>query len=469
MKTIKNAVCLLLVLAMFLSGVACGNNKGGNSGQNGEAQKPEANTEELAAPKYDVKDKTVEIVVDNDFAGKDTEKNSWARVAQSAKNHYGIELKAMVIPLEQQTTRIISMIAAGSPPDIIETQKLPGWYPRMCKEGTFVAINDYVNFEDLLWKDEVGAMSNYMLGDNYYALSLGAYSPVEMIYNKKLIREAGLTDPIELYKQGQWTWEKYEEYIAQISGDSNGDGLVDIFGSDQHLMSHCYLTSMGTGITKIVEGKITLDPIQGKSYETLGTFLNKMHSKQTLGYLPDVDGNDGMTIDLLAQDRMVFSFAGRWTILGNSALNAKKDKGDLALIMPPRYSEADAHYCYGITSGYAIPASGNVVGAIATLTATRLDDFPSKERLEKVKASYIDDGWSEESAHILTYDIAGHADGYQKIKLVSLGIDMFNSTLQTTINDLLYDPLYKGDAWNTTRGTYINKLQTAVDSANKMF
>ena len=47
--------------------------------------------------------------------------------------------------------------------------------------------------------------------------------------------------------------------------------------------------------------------------------------------------------------------------------------------------------------------------------------------------------------------------------------DMFNSTLQTTINDLLYDPLYKGDAWNTTRGTYINKLQTAVDSANKMF
>ncbi len=468
MKIMRSIGSLILVLALLLTTAACGKTAG-TSGQSGEAQKPAANTEELAAPEYEVTDKVVEIVVDNDFAGKDTEKNTWARVAESAKNHYGVELKAMVIPLEQQTTRIISMIASGSPPDIIETQKLPGWYPRMCKEGTFVAIDDYVNFEDMLWKDEVGAMSNYMLGDSYYALSLGAYSPVEMIYNKKIIREAGLTDPIELYKKGEWTWGKYEEYIAQISGDSNGDGLVDIFGSDQHLMSHCYLTSMGTGITKIEEGKITLSPIEGKNYETLGTFLNKMHSKQTLGYLPDVDGNDGMTIDLLAQDKMVFSFAGRWTILGNTALSAKKDKGDLALIMPPRHEDADAHYCYGITSGYAIPSAGNVVGAIATLTATRLDDFPSKERLEKVKASYIQDGWSEESAHILTYDIAGHADGYQKIELVSLGTDMFNSTLQTTINDLLYDPLYKGDAWNTTRGTYINKLQTAVDSANKLF
>ena len=37
-------------------------------------------------------------------------------------------------------TRIISMIASGSPPDIIETQKLPGWYPRMCKEDTFTEI-----------------------------------------------------------------------------------------------------------------------------------------------------------------------------------------------------------------------------------------------------------------------------------------------------------------------------------------
>ena len=468
MKKFKRIGCLLLVVAMLATCVACGSN-GDTAGKDDDSQAPAANTEKLAAPEYNVTDKVVEVVVDADFTGADPEKNTWARIAQSAKNHYGVELTPIVIPLEQQTTRIISMIATDSPPDIIETQKLPGWFPRMCKEETFVAINKYVNFEDLLWKDEVSTMSNYKIGDNYYALSLGAYSPVEMVYNKKLIKDAGLTDPIELYKKGEWTWNKLEEYVEKLSGDVNGDYINDVFGVDHHPMAHCYFTSLGTGVTQITDGKVSLDPVKGKNFELLGEFLNKFCRKQTNGFMPDADGNNGSPAELLAQDKLVFSFLGRWGILENADLVAKKDKGDLALIMPPRHDDAKEYYCYGVTSGYAIPAKGNVIGAIATLTSTRLDDFPSQERLEKQKQAYINEGWSEESAHIITFDIAGHEGSYQKVKLVSLGIDVFNSTLQTTVTDLLYDPLYQGTTYSAARSAYLNKLQTAVDSANKLF
>ena len=467
MKNIKRICALLLVVAMLLTCAACSNGDAQGSGDN--ANKPAANTEKLAAPAYTVEDKVVEVIVDTDFTGADPEKNTWARIAQSANKHYGVELKPIVIPLEQQTTRIISMIASDTPPDIIETSKLPGWFPRMCSEGTFVAISDYVNFEDLLWKDEVDTMNNYKIGDDYYALSLGAYSPVEMVYNKKLIKAAGLTDPIELYKKGEWTWGKLEEYIEKLSGDVNGDYINDVFGVDHHPMAHCYFTSLGTGVTQIADNKVSLDPIKGKNFELLGEFLNKMCRKQTNGYMPDADGNNGSPAELLAEDKLAFSFLGRWGILEDEALLAKKNAGELALIMPPRNENATDYYCYGVTSGYAIPAKGNVVGAIATLTSTRLDDFPTKERLEKEKQAYIAEGWSEESAHIITFDIAGHEGSYQKVKLVSLGIDVFNSTLQTTVNDLLYDPLYKGATYSATRSAYLNKLQTAVDSANKLF
>ncbi len=467
MKKIKRIGALLLVVAMLLTCAACGNGDAQSGGDN--ANKPAANTEKLAAPEYTVEDKVVEVIVDADFTGADPEKNTWARIAQSANKHYGVELKPIVIPLDQQTTRIISMIASDTPPDIVETSKLPGWFPRMCSEGTFVAISDYVNFEDLLWKDEVDTMSNYKIGDDYYALSLGAYSPVEMVYNKKLIKDAGLTDPIELYKKGEWTWGKLEEYIEKLSGDVNGDYINDIFRVDHHPMAHCYFTSLGTGVTKITDGKVSLDPIKGKNFELLGEHLNKMLRKQTNGYMPDADGNNGSPAELLAEDKLVFSFLGRWGILEDEALLAKKNKGELALIMPPRNENAQDYYCYGVTSGYAIPAKGNVVGAIATLTSTRLDDFPTKERLEKEKQAYIADGWSEDSAHIITFDIAGHEGSYQKVKLVSLGIDVFNSTLQTTVNDLLYDPLYKGSTYSMARSAHLNKLQTAVDSANKLF
>lgn len=481
MKKVKNICCLLLAVVMLLTAAACSGKNASSTdsassdagsqpaGEDIPATRPAANTQSLSAPKYEVTDKVVEIVVDEDFTGKDPEKNTWARVAQSAKNHYGIELKPIVIPLEQQSTRIISMIATGTGPDIIETQKLPGWFPRMCSEGTFVAISDYVNFEDLLWKDEVDTMSNYKIGNKYYALSLGAYTPVEMVYNKKLIKKAGLTDPMELYKKGQWTWNKLQEYIEALSGDMNGDYAVDIFGIDHHPMAHCYLTSLGTGVTQVVDGKFTLNPITGKNYEKLGEFLNMMCRRQTNGYMPDSDGNNGEPADLLANDKLAFSFLGRWGILENKDLTAKMKKGDLALIMAPRHDDADNYYCYGVTSGYAIPANGNVVGAIATLTATRLDDFPSAERLEKVKQSYIDDGWDAESAHILTYDIASHEGSYQKVKLVSLGIDIFNSTIQTTVNDLLYDPLYQATNWRDAKSMHLTKLQNAVDVANMSF
>lgn len=467
MKNFKRIGCLLLTLAMLLSVVACGS--GDNNTQNGDdaPNRPAANTETLVAPEYNVTDKEVHVVVDSDFTGADPEKNTWARIAQSAKNHYGVELKPIVIPLDQQTTRIISMIVSDDTPDIIETQKLPGWYPRMCSDGTFVAISDYVNFEDLLWKDTVSIMENYKVGNKYYALSLGAYTPNEMIYNKKIIKEAGLTDPVELYKKGEWTWGKFEEYIQKISGDTDGDYAVDLFGTDNYPMSHCYLTSLGTGVTSRSNGKITLDPISGKNYETLTEFLNMMLRKSSNGYMPDVDGRNGTSVDLLSSGRLVFSFAGRWTILENEELNEMKNSGELALVMMPRNEKADDYYCYGVTSGYAIPAKGNVIGAIATLTSTRLDDFPSAEKLAKEKQAYMADGWDEDSAHILTYDIAAHEGSYQKVKLVSLGIDVFNSTLQTTVNDLLYDPLYQGSTFSTTRSAYLNKLQTAVDAANK--
>ena len=475
MKRIKSICCLLLAVLMVVTAGACGGNDpvtSSGTGEQGEdipATRPAANTQSLSAPEYEITDTVVEIVVDEDFTTADPEENTWARVAQQAKNHYGIELKPIVIPTDQQTARILTMIASDTPPDIIETQKLPGWFPRMCSEGTFAAISDYVNFDDLLWKDEVDTMSNYKIGDKYYALSLGAYTPVEMVYNKKLIKNAGLTDPMELYKKGEWTWNKLEEYIEALSGDMNGDYSVDVFGIDHHPMAHCYLTSMGTGVTQMVNGQLTLDPITGKNYELLGEFLNKMCRRQTNGYMPDADGNNGDPVELLANDKLAFSFLGRWGILENPELVAKRDKGDLALVMLPRYDDADNYYCYGVTSGYAIPAKGNVVGAIATLTATRLDDFPSADRLAKVKQDYINAGWDEDSAHILTYDIGAYEGSYQKATLVSLGIDVFNSTIQTTVNNLLYDPLYQATNWRDAKSAHLTKLQNAVEVANMSF
>jgi len=61
-----------------------------------------------------------------------------------------------------------------------------------------------------------------------------AQSTVESTYplafNKQLLEDNNLEDPRELYKRGEWTWDKFIEYCQVLTQDTNGDGTVDQYG-----------------------------------------------------------------------------------------------------------------------------------------------------------------------------------------------------------------------------------------------
>lgn len=50
-------------------------------------------------------------------------------------------------------------------------------------------------------------------------------------FNKRILSEANI-DPQQIYewqKNGEWTWEKFEEVCAQVESDTDNDGMVDVF------------------------------------------------------------------------------------------------------------------------------------------------------------------------------------------------------------------------------------------------
>ena len=46
---------------------------------------------------------------------------------------------------------------------------------------------------------------------------------------------------------------------------------------------------------------------------------------------------------------------------------------------------------------------------------------------------------------------------------------MFNTTMASTVNDLLYDPLYQGTNFRDAKSLYLTKLENAVEVANMYF
>jgi ABC-type glycerol-3-phosphate transport system substrate-binding protein len=108
--------------------------------------------------------------------------------------------------------------------------------------GIPAAMNGYcIDLKTILPQDSdifgKKVVMNYLdLGDGKASMMkpVAAQSLVEatypLMFNLQMIQDANLEDPRELYKRGEWTWDKFIEYCQKLTKDSNGDGIIDVYG-----------------------------------------------------------------------------------------------------------------------------------------------------------------------------------------------------------------------------------------------
>ncbi|MDR0718872.1 MAG: extracellular solute-binding protein [Treponema sp.] len=51
-----------------------------------------------------------------------------------------------------------------------------------------------------------------------------------LAFNMNMIKGEGLPNPQDLYDRGEWTWQKWREYLKVLTKDIDGDGTADIYG-----------------------------------------------------------------------------------------------------------------------------------------------------------------------------------------------------------------------------------------------
>ncbi|MCD7814586.1 MAG: extracellular solute-binding protein [Lachnospiraceae bacterium] len=77
------------------------------------------------------------------------------------------------------------------------------------------------------------------------------YNTYMLAYNQQILDAAGLESPNDLYERGEWTWDKWREYMIALTQDTDGDGVIDQYGygSRYDFLIYLMLMSNGTGIT----------------------------------------------------------------------------------------------------------------------------------------------------------------------------------------------------------------------------
>ncbi len=55
-------------------------------------------------------------------------------------------------------------------------------------------------------------------------------STYPLSFNLQMIEDANLEDPRDLVEAGEWTWDKFMEYMVALTKDNDGDGVTDVYG-----------------------------------------------------------------------------------------------------------------------------------------------------------------------------------------------------------------------------------------------
>ncbi len=337
MKNLKKFLALGLAAAMALSVAACGGkdntgdnnnggNNGGNSGNSGSNGGGTTDNTDLAGTgdgninigswwlMYYDSDDAIEDSPDwqtaqpaeGDTEEKASEKATNLDVAErkfanvkTIEEKYGVTFTWDNLTYEGVQTSINTSILAGNPDCEIYLVEASMGVPAQAN-GLAIDLKTILPEDDDLFTTQTN-MGYLDLGDGkacilYQIAGEGTVAGTYPLgFNMQLLEENNLEDPRELYKRGEWTWDKFIEYCQVLTQDTDGDGQIDQYGycgyenetMEQLMMSNG--ASIATGTTETLSSAATGEALQ---------MMYDMYNTYQIAYPYDFEGtpSDSMRI-----------------------------------------------------------------------------------------------------------------------------------------------------------------------------
>lgn len=155
-------------------------------------------------------------------------------VVKQIEEKYNVEFYWENLTYEGTRESINTSILAGTPDCDIYLVELSFGIPAALN-GLATDLKTVLPADSDLFTDQ--KVAQYLdLGDGKAHLlkRVEAASVAEATYplafNLQMLQDNNLEDPRELYKRGEWTWDKFIEYASVLTQDTDGDGTTDQYG-----------------------------------------------------------------------------------------------------------------------------------------------------------------------------------------------------------------------------------------------
>ena len=287
-------------------------------------------------------------------------KTEWANVEKK----HNCKIKLYFLSVGNRTEQIASATAAGTAFDMMIMSL--DYYPSMITANLLQPLDDYVTTADL-WDTkhpEKGGLSKSIMkqlswNNSIYTVSGPLLtSPYMVYYNKKMFNDFGLEDPLTLYKQGKWTWEKFLEMGREVTDTSKNFYFTNSVASFNASPFYC---TYDTDIAVLKNGVMKENLSDKKLYNALKMLQDMHYGTGTIVNSQKGDmGKMGYEAFARGTTATFLGTAGQWLLTtqhveGKAAFDGKVS--NIGMVPAPVQNTAKKHglwgmmgYCAGIGS-----------------------------------------------------------------------------------------------------------------------
>lgn len=305
-----------------------------------------------------------------------------------------LDIEEKIVEWNSLRSQLQMMVLSGQGPDIFSIYNGVGIYLR--NKGLTRNIKEYINMNDAAWED-MKSLSEVMLykGELTGVTTSDPLITGGIIYNKTLIKQAGLDDPWDLYEQKKWDITKFLEYVEELTVDQNHDNKPEVFGvsmSPESLFR--FALSSGEDLVKFNADGTVSNNIRSATFTRWASYARRIEKAGSYD-------TESWTAGQRFIQGKVAMMGGQniWNMFSSKDMIQMKKQDKIGWVPQPMDVNAKIYYHSAEQTIRFLPKnSKNPKGAAAYLYMMRYDQLnPSSAKIQKEKTKYINEyGWTAE-------------------------------------------------------------------------
>jgi multiple sugar transport system substrate-binding protein len=325
-------ISLLGVLAVTVTLVACDKTS---------TEKPADGTLPDATEPYSMQGKTILWLGDFDILPDST--------TMSLFDQTGAKIERINAPEGSLLTALTELKASGQTVDMVQWSA--DYFPKAYYSNWFAPLDDYIDLNDEIWGGGAKALAdNLTYDDKHYIIPTALNHTVNLQYDRNLLRDLELDDPYELWKSGNWTWDKFlEMYEVYSSKGKNRYGVTGYFAQPM------FYSSGATALK--FDGKTLKNNLNDDRITEIAAVMESMGN----AFYADSHWRGHYTPQNSLANMLFFSM-GDWSLQGSVHFNPD---ADFFIVPLPKLPDGE-HYALTDFSAFLLTAESERAKEVAT-------------------------------------------------------------------------------------------------------